>query len=167
MLSKNYWKILCSLLRSTAFCWLQSGRLMMAPMLTIASVPTVKAKKGSTAAIARSSAALSRPAFTPTATRRRTRIWIPLTLKWTGGPLQAGAITYSKPSQEKYSFSPTPLSVVTGEFTLSTQFKVPASAPTGAAAQNGIVLRLSGMQRPHVFRAEDGAGHAVTRYRIT
>jgi hypothetical protein len=64
---------------------------------------------------------------------------IPLTLKWTGGPLQADGITYPKPAQEKYSFSEKPLSVVTGEFSIATKFKVPADAPTGASAQNGTL----------------------------
>ncbi len=109
----------------------------MAPTLTIAPVPTVKAKKGSTPVVAFK--ATLPPGFHANSNTPTDSYLIPLTLKWTGGPLQAGAITYPKPSHEKYSFSPTPLSVVTGEFTISTQFKVPAKAPTGAAAQNGTL----------------------------
>ena len=109
----------------------------MAPMLTIAPGTTVKAKKGSTATIAFK--ATLPPGFHANSNKPTDDYLIPLTLKWTGGPLQAGAITYPKPSQEKYSFSQTPLSVVTGEFTISTQFKVPANAATGAAVENGTV----------------------------
>lgn len=64
---------------------------------------------------------------------------IPLTLKWTGGPLTVDGISYPKGTLEKYSFSPKPLSVVEGEFSISTKFKVPADAPNGAAAQNGTL----------------------------
>jgi thioredoxin:protein disulfide reductase len=109
----------------------------MAPTLNIAPVPTVKAKKGATATIAFK--ATLPPGFHANSNTPTDSYLIPLTLKWTGGPLQAGAITYPKPSQEKYSFSDKPLSVVTGEFTVSTQFKVPANAATGAAAENGTL----------------------------
>jgi hypothetical protein len=109
----------------------------MAPSVTIGPVPTVKAKKGSTATIT-FKAALP-PGFHANSNTPTDSYLIPLTLKWTGGPLQSGAITYPKPSQEKYSFSEKPLSVVTGEFTITTQFRVPANAPTGAAAQNGTL----------------------------
>jgi len=109
----------------------------MAPTLTIAPVPTVKAKKGATAVIA-FKAALP-PGFHANSNTPTDSYLIPLTLKWTGGPLQAGTITYPKAAQEKYSFSDKPLSVVTGEFSISTKFTVPVDAPTGAAAQNGTL----------------------------
>ena len=42
---------------------------------------------------------------------------IPLKLTWKStGALEAGPITYPKPSQEKYEFSEKPLSVYTGNF---------------------------------------------------
>jgi hypothetical protein len=109
----------------------------MAPNLAIAPSPTVKAKKGSTATI--TVKATLPPGFHANSNTPTDEYLIPLTLKWTGGPLQVGAITYPKGSQEKYSFSQKPLSVVTGEFAISTQFKVPANAATGAAAQNGTL----------------------------
>jgi DsbC/DsbD-like thiol-disulfide interchange protein len=57
---------------------------------------------------------------------------IPLKLTWksTGG-LEAGQVTYPKPSQEKYEFSEKPLSVYTGNFDLVAHFKVAANAPAG------------------------------------
>jgi len=64
---------------------------------------------------------------------------IPLTLKWTGGPLQSEGITYPKADMEKYSFSEKPISVVTGEFSITTKFKVPADVQNGPAAQTGTL----------------------------
>ncbi len=109
----------------------------MAPTLTIAPVPTVKAHKGAVAVVT-FKAALP-PGFHANSNTPTDAYLIPLTLKWTGGPLQADGITYPKAAQEKYSFSDKPLSVVTGEFGISTKFKVPADAPTGPAAQNGTL----------------------------
>jgi thiol:disulfide interchange protein DsbD len=107
------------------------------PNLTVASVPTLKVRKGSVAAVTLR-AALP-PGFHANSNTPTDEYLIPLTLKWTGGPLQVDGITYPKGSLEKYPFSAKPLSVVTGEFSLSTKFKVPANAPNGAAAQNGTL----------------------------
>jgi thioredoxin:protein disulfide reductase len=109
----------------------------MAPTLTIAPVPTVKAHKGSVAVV--SFQAVLPPGFHANSNTPSDDYLIPLTLKWTGGPLQLEGITYPKAALEKYSFSDKPLSVVTGEFSISTKFKVPANAPTGASAQNGTL----------------------------
>lgn len=56
---------------------------------------------------------------------------IPLTLKWTPGPLEAVDIQYPAPKPLKVPFDPKPLSVLTGKFEIATKFKVPASAPSG------------------------------------
>jgi len=109
----------------------------MAPQLTVAPVTTVKAKKG-TMAVVTFRAALP-PGFHANSNTPSDTYLIPLTVKWTGGPLQAGEITYPKASEEKYSFSDKPLSVVTGEFSVTTKFKVPANAPSGPAVENGTV----------------------------
>jgi thiol:disulfide interchange protein DsbD len=107
------------------------------PTLTVASVPTVKARKGSVAAV--TLRAVLPPGFHANSNTPSDDYLIPLTLKWAGGPLQVDAITYPKGSLEKYPFSPKPLSVVTGEFSISTKFKVPANASNGPAAQNGTL----------------------------
>ncbi len=109
----------------------------MAPTLTIAPVPTVRTHKGATATV--TFKAVLPPGYHANSNTPSDAYLIPLTLKWTGGPLQADGITYPKPSQEKYSFSDKPLSVVTGEFAITTKFKVPADAPNGASAQNGTL----------------------------
>ena len=62
---------------------------------------------------------------------------IPLRLTWTSDPLQVESITFPKPHDEKYSFSPTPLSVFTGAFDITTKFKVPSGATPGLAVLLG------------------------------
>ena len=100
-------------------------------------MPTVRTHK-SAVAVVTLKAALP-PGFHANSNTPSDAYLIPLTLKWTGGPLQADGITYPKAALEKYSFSEKPLSVVTGEFTIATKFKVPADAPNGPAAQNGTL----------------------------
>jgi len=109
----------------------------MAPMLNVAPIPTVKALKGSEVTIALEAtlpAGYHANSNTPTES-----YLIPLSLKWTGGPLRTDAVTYPKPSLEKYSFSPKPISVVTGEFSITTKFRVPADAANGPASQTGAL----------------------------
>jgi Disulphide bond corrector protein DsbC len=63
---------------------------------------------------------------------------IPLKLTWTAtGALEAGAVAYPKPLQEKYEFSEKPLSVFTGNFDLIANFKVAANAPAGPGVAAG------------------------------
>jgi hypothetical protein len=128
---KNYSKVLAG----CALAAVLSAQ--MAPQLTIAPPPTVKAKKGSTAPI--TVKAVLPPGFHANSNTPTDAYLIPLTLKWTNGPLQAGEISYPKASMEKYSFSDKPLSVVTGEFAITTSFKVPNDAPAGPAAENGTI----------------------------
>ncbi len=61
---------------------------------------------------------------------------IPLRLSWEPGTLETVEVVFPKPHLEKYDFSPTPLSVFTGNFDLVTKFKVAAGAQSGP----GIVL---------------------------
>ena len=62
---------------------------------------------------------------------------VPLRLTWAPGPLESPEVTYPAPRMEKYSFSPTPLSVYSGNFELMTKFKVAASAMPGQAMVTG------------------------------
>ncbi len=107
------------------------------PTLTVAPVPIVKVRKGLVAAV--TLRAVLPPGFHANSNTPSDEYLSPLTLKWTGGPLQTDGITYPKGTLEKYPFSAKPLSVVTGEFSIATKFKVPADAPNGAAAQNGTL----------------------------
>lgn len=63
---------------------------------------------------------------------------IPLKLTWTSmGALEGGEVTYPAPAMEKYEFSPQPLSVFSGAFSLTARFKVAASAPPGPGVATG------------------------------
>jgi DsbC/DsbD-like thiol-disulfide interchange protein len=64
---------------------------------------------------------------------------IPLRLTWNPGPLQAAQVLYPKPQMEKYSFSEKPLSVFSGEFQVTTRFKVAASASPGSTVITGKI----------------------------
>jgi hypothetical protein len=120
------------LLSASALLCAQSG-----PTLSVASQPAVKAKKGSVAVVTLKA---SLPEGYHANSNKPTEAYlIPLTLKWTGGPLQPGMIDYPKGKLEKYSFSDKPLSVVTGEFAITTKFQVPENAPAGPAAQTGTL----------------------------
>lgn len=110
----------------------------MAPVVTIAPQPTVKAKRGAPATV---TLKVSLPAgFHMNSNTPTDANLIPLTLKWTGGPLEGGAITYPKPEMETYTFTAgKPISVVTGTFDVTTKFHVPATAEAGPAAQKGTL----------------------------
>jgi hypothetical protein len=57
---------------------------------------------------------------------------IPLRLTWADtGALQGGDLVFPKPSLEKYEFAPKPLSVFTGSFDLTANFKVAPNAQAG------------------------------------
>jgi uncharacterized protein len=62
---------------------------------------------------------------------------IPLKLTWNPGPAQVEEVVFPKPQMEKVTFSPNPLSVFTGQFELTTRFKVPATAQPGPSALIG------------------------------
>ncbi len=65
---------------------------------------------------------------------------IPLKLTWDKGAmgaLEGGTVVYPKASQEKYDFDDKPLSVFTGSFDLTVNFKVAANAPAGPGIAAG------------------------------
>ena len=63
---------------------------------------------------------------------------IPLKITWTAtGALEAPRVVYPKPTMEKYEFSPTPLSVFTGNFDLVANFKIAGNAPAGPGIAEG------------------------------
>ncbi len=109
----------------------------MAPVLTVTPQPTVKVAKGATAKIT-VTASLPK-GYHANTNKPSEQYLIPMTLKWTSGPLQLEGIDYPKGALEKYEFSEKPISVVTGEFSIVTTFQVPASAARGPAAQVGAL----------------------------
>jgi hypothetical protein len=110
----------------------------MAPEMKIEPQPTVKAKRGGPATV---TLKVSLPAgFHANSNKPTEPNLIPLVLKWTGGPLENGAITYPKPVMETYGFTAgKPISVVTGAFDIVTKFNVPATATPGPTAQTGTL----------------------------
>lgn len=62
---------------------------------------------------------------------------IPLRLTWQAAPLEVAEVIFPKPVMERYSFSPKPISVFTGDFDIVTRFRVPAGAPAGPAVMAG------------------------------
>jgi hypothetical protein len=62
---------------------------------------------------------------------------VPLRLSWNASPLRVLEITYPQPRLETLSFSTKPVSVNVGDFRIGTRFKVPATAPLGAAVLTG------------------------------
>jgi hypothetical protein len=62
---------------------------------------------------------------------------IPLRLKWEPGALAAGEIVFPKPELRNYAFSSKPVSVFSGEFTVTTKFKVAGNAAAGPGVAIG------------------------------
>ncbi|MFY9724220.1 MAG: protein-disulfide reductase DsbD domain-containing protein [Bryobacteraceae bacterium] len=63
---------------------------------------------------------------------------IPLKLTWTSlGALEGGQVTYPAPTMEKYEFSDKPLSVFSGAFSLTANFKIRTNAPPGPGMATG------------------------------
>jgi len=62
---------------------------------------------------------------------------IPLRLTWTTGPLESPAIEYPKPQMERFSFSDKALSVYTGDFVITTKFKVATNVNPGTVFVTG------------------------------
>ena len=60
---------------------------------------------------------------------------IPLRLEWESGPVKAESVSYPQPEQIKVGDET--LSVFTGSFVLSTQFKAPENAPAGVMILGG------------------------------
>jgi hypothetical protein len=112
----------------------------MSPNLTVAPIPTVKAAKGSATVV--TVKALLPAGYHANSDKPTESYLIPLSMKWTSGPLQTDSVTYPQPKLEKFPFqqpSDKPLSVVTGELSIATKFKVPANAPAGPAAETGTL----------------------------
>lgn len=62
---------------------------------------------------------------------------IPLKLTWTPAPLEIDGVDFPKPKMEKYEFSEKALSVFTGDFDITSRFRVPSTAPPGVHVVSG------------------------------
>ena len=104
-------------------------------LLTVMPPAKLHAKRGETV-VAKVHAQL-RPGYHCNSNTPSDEYLIPLKLTWNAEPLEAGKVVYPKAQMEKYEFSEKPLSVFSGEFDITTEFKVPPKAPNGPAIISG------------------------------
>lgn len=106
--------------------------------LKLGELPKVAGKRG--AAVQATIPLAVDPGFHVNSNAPNEQYLIPLKLTWKStGALEAGAIVYPKPLQEKYEFSEKPLSVFTGKFGVIANFKVAANAPAGPGVAAGLL----------------------------
>ena len=104
-------------------------------VLTVAPVDKLTIQRGATSEV--KITAQLQPGFHVNSNTPSEEYLIPLKLTWAKEPLQVEQVIYPKPQSEKYDFSPTPLSVFSGNFEIVTRFKAPADARNGPAIMNG------------------------------
>jgi thiol:disulfide interchange protein DsbD len=104
-------------------------------VLAVAPVESVTIQRGATREV--KVQAQLQPGFHVNSNTPSEDYLIPLKLTWAKEPLTAETVVYPKPQSEKYEFSPTPLSVFSGNFEIVTRFKAPADARNGPAIMNG------------------------------
>jgi hypothetical protein len=104
-------------------------------VLTVSAVDKLTIQRGATGEV--KIAAQLQPGYHVNSNTPSEDYLIPLKLTWAKEPLQAEQVVYPKPQSEKYDFSPTPLSVFSGNFEIVTRFKAPSDARNGPAIMNG------------------------------
>jgi hypothetical protein len=122
-------------------CPAQQSRLLVTPP------DQITVKKGQTAAELLNVKII--PGFHVNGDKPRDEYLIPLKLTWTAGPLQTKTITY--PAPEELQVGADKLLVLTGNFQIKTEFKVPADAPSGATTVAGK-LRYQACNTSMCFR---------------
>jgi DsbC/DsbD-like thiol-disulfide interchange protein len=132
MLSKNYSRHLLKLALPVCV-FLVSAQT--SPQLAIAPPEQISVKRGAAATV-KVTATLS-PGFHLNSHTPAEDYLIPLTLKWTPGPVEAADVAYPAPQMVKVPFQEKPLSVLTGKFEIATQFKVPAGTAPGLVTVTG------------------------------
>ena len=109
-----------------------SGLLLLAqnsPLLNVTPPEPVNAKPGSV--FTEKFSAFLNDGFHMNSHTPAETYLIPLTLKWTLGPVETADVEYPKPEMLKLPFEAKPLSVLTGKSTFITKFKLPANAKPG------------------------------------
>lgn len=109
--------------------------MAQSPKLTVLDPQTVTVKRGGTADLtlkANLNEGFHANSHTPSDENL-----IPLKLTWEPGSVMAKDVVYPKPKMEKYDFSDKPLSVVSGNFELTTKFAASGNAPVGPATMTG------------------------------
>jgi thiol:disulfide interchange protein DsbD len=117
--------------------WVSCGALAPAQTnpITIAPPEKLTAKAGGTVEV--KTALQMRPGYHCNSNTPSDDYLIPLKLTWTPGPFEAPQVAYPKPQMEKFNFSDKPLSVYTGDFVITTKFKVAANANPGTTFLSG------------------------------
>ena len=106
--------------------------------LKLGDLPKIAGKRG--AAVQAKIPMFIDPGFHVNSNAPNEQYLIPLKLTWKStGALEPGPIVYPKPTQEKYEFSEKPLSVFTGKFDVTANFKVAANAPAGPGVAVGTL----------------------------
>jgi DsbC/DsbD-like thiol-disulfide interchange protein len=118
---------LLSILCLPLCCWAQQNKLTVAP------ADEFSIKRGASATQTLKVEVL--PGFHVNSDKPRDEFLIPLKLTWTGGPLEATAVSYPKPEEIKVGGQT--LVVFTGSFVIRTDFKAPANASPGAIKVTG------------------------------
>ena len=133
MVSKSFYKFLRVTLTLLPLTWLHA---QSSGHLSVGEVPKVTGKR-SAAIEARIPLSVD-PGFHVNSNKPTEDYLIPLKLTWTAtGALEAGEVNYPKAAMEKYDFSEKPISVYSGKFDLTANFKVAPNAPGGPGAAAG------------------------------
>jgi len=125
----------CKIAVLTALLWLPALP-QSSGYLSLGQLPKVAGKRS--AAVQVKIPCVVQPGYHVNSNKPSDEYLIPLKLTWKStGALEGGQIVYPKPTLEKYQFSETPLSVLTGNFELMANFKVAATAPAGPGVAVG------------------------------
>lgn len=122
-------------MRFAFFLFVGAALFAQQNVLTVAPGAKLQAKRGETLT-AKVHAQLT-PGYHCNSNTPSEDYLIPLKLTWKAEPLDAPEVSYPKPQMAKFEFSPTPVSIYSGEFDITTKFKVPAKAPNGPAIISG------------------------------
>ena len=122
---------------AAAFLWLPNlpAQSNTANILSVQPPAPLIAKRGATAQAKLQ--VMLKPGFHVNSNTPSEDYLIPLKLTWTPAPLESPVVSYPKAQKEKYEFSDKPISVFTGNFELTTAFKVPATAKVGPSMVEG------------------------------
>ena len=104
-------------------------------VLTVAPSSKITARRGGT--VAAKTLVQLRNGYHVNSNTPNDEYLIPLKLTWGSGPLEAGEVVYPKPEMQKFEFSEKPISVFTGDFSIATRFRVPATASRGPGVLTG------------------------------
>lgn len=131
------WLVLCL----PCFCRAQQNRVRVSPPEQVTVKRGGEVKQALTVTVL--------PGFHVNGDKPKDEFLIPLKLTWTGGPLEAKAVSYPHP--EEIQVGAEKLLVLTGNFQIQTEFKAATDASAGAATVTGK-LRYQACNNQMCFR---------------